>query len=164
MARLRGRPRTQPRAGSIAGTFGERLVKTRELRGLTQSELAVQAGISKSALSRLESFVRGSTEAETVLRLSDVLEVRPEWLWWGREPFEASPAERRLTELRRRLEKSDVEDENLALALKKSRQIYHDGVVVLANALARRGERHTPDGWLARLEEIRERLEPLLPR
>ena len=164
MANLRGRPRTQPRAESIAGTFGERLVKMRELRGFTQSDLAVRAGISKSALSRLESFVRGSTEAETVLRLSDVLGVRPEWLWWGREPSEASPAERRLTELRKKLEKSDVEDENLALALKKSRQTYHDGIVILASSLARRGERHTPDGWLARLDEIRERLKPLLPR
>jgi hypothetical protein len=61
------------------------------------------------------------------------------------------------------LERSDLEDESLQMALKKSRKTYHDVIVIVANAMARRGERHTADGWLARLEEIRERLEPLLP-
>ena len=158
-----GRPRTQKRTRSLDGTFCQRLVKMRELRGMNQSELAVRAGLSKSGLSRLESFVRDSTEAETVLRLADVLGVRPEWLWWGRGPTEPGQAERRLSELRRKLERSDLDDESLELALKKSRRTYHDVIVIVANAMARRGERHTPEGWLARLEEIRERLEPLLP-
>ena len=159
-----GRPRTTKRSQSLAGTFCERLVKMRNLRGLSQSDLAVRAGISKSVLSRLESFVRDSTEAETVLRLSDALGVRPEWLWWGRGPTEPDQAERRFNELRRKLEKADVEEADLAAALKKAAKAYHDVVITVAGSLASRGERHTVNGWIARLDEIEEQLRAVLPR
>jgi hypothetical protein len=33
----------------------------------------------------------------------------------------------------------------------------------VANTFARNGERHTVDGWIARLEEVTEKLSPLLP-
>lgn len=158
-----GRPRTKKRSQSLAGTFCERLVKMRNLRGLSQSDLAIRAGISKSVLSRLESFVRDSTEAETVLRLSDALGVRPEWLWWGRGPTEPDQAERRFNELRRKVEKADVEDSELAGALKKAKS-YHQVVVTVAGSLASRGERHTVTGWIARLDEIQEQLRAVLPR
>lgn len=159
-----GRPRTKKRSRSLAGTFCERLVKMRNLRGMNQSDLAVRAGISKSVLSRLESFVRDSTEAETVLRLADALGVRPEWLWWGRGPTEPDQAERRFAELRRKLESKEVLDEDLAAALKKARNAYHDVVVTVASSLANRGERHTVDGWIARLDEIAAQLKSVLPR
>lgn len=145
-------------------TFSERLARTREMRGLTRLELCERASVSPSLLCRLEASTRGSTEAETVFRLSNALDVCPEWLWRGVEPMEPSAPERRLRELRRKLAEPVSEDANLDLALQKVPAGYDGVMVAVARALAGKGERHTVAGWLSRLEEIRERLDPLLPR
>jgi transcriptional regulator with XRE-family HTH domain len=145
-------------------TFSERLVIARELRNLSRLELCERTSLSPSLLCRLEGFTRGSTEAETVFRLANALDVRPEWLWHGVEPMEHGSPERRLRELRRKLAEPVSEDANLARALRKEARADDAVTVAVARALAERGERHTVDGWLARLGEIREQLEPLLPR
>lgn len=126
-----------------------------------RADLAVKAAVTESLLCRLETYPRNATEAETVFRLARALEVRPEWLWWGNEPRELDASERRLAEIRKRME--DVADEQLAEALKKPRRKYHPGIVAVAMTFARNGERHTAEGWIARLEEIAAKLSPLLP-
>ncbi|MGH7282824.1 MAG: helix-turn-helix domain-containing protein [Polyangiaceae bacterium] len=147
-----------PRKGT---SFSERLAWARELRGLTRAELAAKSGLTVSGLSRLEGFSKGSTEAKSVFQLARALEVRPDWLWSGEEPMELEPGERRLAEIRRRLESGDIHDPRLEEALSRAPQ---DRVIVaVASGLARGGERHTVEGWIARLEEIRTTLEPLLP-
>ena len=144
-------------------TFSERLTKARELRGMTRAELAEKSGLTVSGLSRLESFTKGSTEAKSVFQLAHALDVRPEWLWNGVEPMEPEAGEKRLAEIRKRLEAGDIDDTRLDDALKKAQHPYNRVIVAVASALARGGERHTVDGWTARLEEIRSTLEPLLP-
>lgn len=151
-------PATTPPKGS---SFSERLGKTRELRGLTRAELAAKSGLTVSGLSRLEGFSKGSTEAKSVFQLARALDVRPEWLWSGVEPMELDAGEKRLAEIRKRLESGDIDDSRLEDAL--DRASYNRVIVAVASALARSGERHTVDGWIARLEEIRLTLEPLLP-
>ena len=128
---------------------------------MSRGDLAVEAGVTESLLCRLETYARGSTEAETVFRLATALTVRPEWLWKGTEPKELAPAEKRLAELRRRLEK--VDDKELEDAIVKSRRRHHPAIIGVANTFAANGERHTVDGWIARLDEIAEKLAPLLP-
>jgi hypothetical protein len=53
-------------------------------------------------------------------------------------------------------------DEELAGAVNRSEKKYHRAIVVVASQFARSGERHTIDGWTARLDEIAEKLSPLL--
>ena len=141
--------------------FGLRLASIRNARGLSRGDLASKAEVTESLLCRLETYPRGSTEAETIFRLATALDVRPEWLWRGIEPREISAGEKRLAELRRNFEK--VTDEQLAQGLKKASHRYHHSIVAVAETFARNGERHTADGWIARLDEISEKLSPLLP-
>ena len=142
--------------------FGLRLVRIREARGFSRADLASKAEVTESLLCRLETYPRGSTEAETIFRLANALEVRPEWLWRGVEPRDISAGEKRLAELRRSFEK--VQDDELAEAVRTVKPRHHQGIVAVAEAFARNGERHTVDGWIARLEEIAEKLSPLLPK
>lgn len=149
------RPRVAPTE------FARRLVKSREERGLSRAALAEAANVTESLLCRLETYERTSTEAETIFRLANALHVRPEWLWRGVEPREVTAGEKKLAELRRNYEK--VQDEDLAEALRRARRRYHPSIVAVADAFARNGERHTPDGWIARLDEVAESLARLLP-
>lgn len=131
---------------------------------MSRKDLAVAANISESGLCRLETNPGGSTEAETVFRLGRALGVRPEWLWHGIEPMDLTPADKRIAELRRKLENVEVEDEELDQAIRKGTKRHHTAIIAVANTFARNGERHTVDGWIARLDEITEKLSPLLPR
>jgi transcriptional regulator with XRE-family HTH domain len=141
----RGRNSTD---GSWRG-LPERLERARSARGLSQADLSRRSGVAKSLLSRIESQERPSLAAETLLRLSAALGVRPEWLWHGTGVMDAGG------EL--------TEHEKLAQAIEQSGRAFHRTVVAVANAFATEGERHMIDGWLDRLREIEKRLEPLLP-
>ena len=55
-------------------TYGERVKAYRELRGLTQPQLAEQTGIPPTSLSRIETNGRKVTLEEAV-RLADVLNI-----------------------------------------------------------------------------------------
>lgn len=71
--------------------FANRLLYARELRGLTQGELARAAGISQSAIASYESGKRNS--AKNFVRLAHALHVNPLWLIDGLEPMEPALAE-----------------------------------------------------------------------
>lgn len=141
--------------------FGGRLAKTRLERGLTRDQLAQRANVTNSLLCRLETTPRNSTEAETIFRLAGALRVRPEWLWRGVPPKNVDSAEQEVADLRAALEK--VHDEPLAAAIKKAKRHYHPGVLAVAAVFARDGERHTVEGWIARLDEIADTMSPLIP-
>jgi hypothetical protein len=55
-----------------------------------------------------------------------------------------------------------IPDEKLAQAVNQAEKKYHRAIVVVASQRARSGERHTIDGWTARLDELAEKLSPLL--
>ncbi len=146
--------------------FGARLEAARTKRQLTQSQLAERTGLGKSLLSRLEREVRGSTEAETLLKLTAVLEVRPEWLWRGEGPMDISPTERKLWAERKLWEDAVLgasHDPNLRASITELASKFHPSVVAVAETLSRNGERHTVSGWKNRLAEIDESLSPILP-
>jgi transcriptional regulator with XRE-family HTH domain len=163
MSKIQARGRRGTDASARSNGFGERLASTRELREMSRKDLALAANISESGLCRLEVNPGGSTEAETIFRLARALGVRPEWLWHGIEPMDLTPADRRIAELRRKLENAEVEDPQLDQAIRKGAKRYHPAIIAVANTFARNGERHTVDGWIARLEEVTEKLSPLLP-
>jgi transcriptional regulator with XRE-family HTH domain len=142
--------------------FGQRLERARLHRAMTQADLAVKSGVGKSVLSRLEREVRRSTEAETLLRLSAALDVRPQWLWHGEEPMELRDA-KRASWKKHSAPIEDIDDANLKIAIAKSRKSFHRSILAVAVSLSRDGERHTVSGWRARLEEIRESLAAILP-
>ena len=62
---------------------GNRLRKLRHQRGLSQEELAGQAGISLTTISRLEKLPQASCRPRTLSRLAAVL---------GKDPASLSPA------------------------------------------------------------------------
>lgn len=141
--------------------FAARLAKVRVERGFSRDDLAERANVTNSLLCRLETTPRNSTEAETIFRLARALKVRSEWLWWGVLPKNVETAEQEVADMRAALAKS--KEESLSAALKKAKRQYHPGVIALAEAFAKNGERHTADGWLARLDEIAETMAPLIP-
>jgi len=67
-------------------TFSDRLRHARQLRGLTQSELARSCGLSQGAISNYESASRKT--AKEVFRLADILQVSAAWLATGAGPME----------------------------------------------------------------------------
>lgn len=54
----------------------------REARGLTQVELAEQAGLKQPAISALERGATKKPEAETILRIAAVLRASPQYIMW----------------------------------------------------------------------------------
>jgi ribosome-binding protein aMBF1 (putative translation factor) len=64
-------------------TFGQRLRRTRQARGLTAVDLARRVDLSQATVSRWESNERAPTP-ETLCRLADMLRVDVGWLWRGR--------------------------------------------------------------------------------
>ena len=56
-------------------TIGERLKSLRELKGLSQNELARRAGINRPTISELESGRQQDVTVETARRLARALEV-----------------------------------------------------------------------------------------
>jgi XRE family transcriptional regulator, master regulator for biofilm formation len=57
------------------GVFGRRLRYFRRLRGLTQGELARQAGMSRPTISAAERGEQQSISFDSLVRISDVLGV-----------------------------------------------------------------------------------------
>jgi transcriptional regulator with XRE-family HTH domain len=61
----------------MEGTFGHRLRRLRRAAGLTQRQLAKEVGVDFSYISKLENGRLPPPAAETVMRICDVLGVRP---------------------------------------------------------------------------------------
>ncbi len=108
---------------SVLGTFGERLRRTREDKGLSQGDLAHKTGLQPSAISHFESG-RRSPSFDNLKRLADALAVTIDYLM-GREsaPKTAGPVAQQLF---RNFEQLSAEDqENLstfaALLAKKNK-------------------------------------------
>lgn len=73
-------------------TFGARLRYARELRQLTQKELAQASGLSQGAIGNYENDSRRSPK--NVFRIAEALDVEPAWLAMGTEPMETTPSPR----------------------------------------------------------------------
>jgi len=144
--------------GDAWRSFPERLARARAASGLSRVELARRSGVATSLLSRLENYPRPWVAAETLLRLSQTLSVRPHWLWFGVGP--------QSVEELRCLENEPVLDatvtEILGQAISQAPRPYHAMTVATARTFAVRGERHTAAGWRARLDEIQGVLAPLV--
>lgn len=61
-------------------TLGERLRKARNLRGLSQITLGELSGISQPTISDLETGKTQDATSDTLLKLSNILRIRPQWL------------------------------------------------------------------------------------
>jgi transcriptional regulator with XRE-family HTH domain len=75
-------------------TLGDRLRAVRERKGLSQRELARQAGIRPATLSELESGVRQNMNTDTAKRLARTLGVSIDYLvgTWDEEEEDDQPA------------------------------------------------------------------------
>lgn len=71
-------PLNNPNSATTMETLGDRLKSRRLELGLTQIELAAKAGVTKSAISNLETNARSSPRA--LVRLAQALETSVEWL------------------------------------------------------------------------------------
>jgi transcriptional regulator with XRE-family HTH domain len=60
--------------------FGRRLREARDLRQLSQSELADRARIPVAMISHFETGVRGSASADNLVKLANALEVSVDYL------------------------------------------------------------------------------------
>lgn len=73
-------------------TVGLRIRYARkDLRKLTQPQLATAAGIKQPSLSELETGETKEISGSTLIALSKALRVRAEWLMTGELPIEADP-------------------------------------------------------------------------
>ncbi len=61
-------------------SFGRRLREARDLRELSQSELAEKARIPVAMVSHFETGVRGSASADNLVKLANALEVSVDYL------------------------------------------------------------------------------------
>ena len=61
-------------------SFGKRLRQARDLRGLSQSELADRAKIPVAMISHFETGIRGSASADNLVKLANALEVSVDYL------------------------------------------------------------------------------------
>jgi len=61
-------------------SFGKRLRQARDLRGLSQSELAEIAKIPVATISHFETGVRGSASADNLVKLANALAVSVDYL------------------------------------------------------------------------------------
>lgn len=68
-------------------TYGERLTKARQYRGLNQKQLADATGITKSAINQTESGLTKGLRHDNHLRACSALGIRPEWLSMSKEPM-----------------------------------------------------------------------------
>lgn len=66
-------------------TFSERLRFTRELRGLTQAQLARACKLSQSAIANYEAGTRNLPR--DIFRLAEILQVNAQWLYEGSGPI-----------------------------------------------------------------------------
>ncbi len=73
-------------------TFGNRLRYARELRQLTQKELARACGLSQGAIGNYETDSRRNPK--NVFRIAEALKVEPAWLAMGTGPMEIADSPR----------------------------------------------------------------------
>ncbi|HZZ80573.1 MAG TPA: helix-turn-helix transcriptional regulator [Gemmataceae bacterium] len=94
----------------MAESFGERLKKTREVKRLSQAELAQQAGLQPSAISHFESD-RRAPSFDNLKRLADALAVNIDYLL-GREtiPTTAGPVAQSLFKNFEQMSAEDQDD------------------------------------------------------
>lgn len=71
-------------------SVGQRVRQAREVRRLSGNELDRRMGTSQGYTSRLESSER-QPRADTITKLAEVLEVRPQWLLTGEGPMVDQP-------------------------------------------------------------------------
>lgn len=64
-------------------TIGERIAAIRTAKGLSQADLARAAGLTRSAISQVESGMTKSPSAENVFRIADALGVDARELTFG---------------------------------------------------------------------------------
>jgi len=79
-------------------SIGQRLKAKRKDAGLTQAELGAAAGVSKQAISAIESGATQSPEAKTVEPIARRLGVSTRWLLTGRAGVEGEPESSRVAE------------------------------------------------------------------
>lgn len=65
----------------------ERIIKSRNQAGLTQSQLAIYAGLKQSQISQYESGSR-SPSSKSLLQIAAALNVSPDYLLYGQESSE----------------------------------------------------------------------------
>lgn len=76
-------------------SLGLRLRYAREeLRRLTQSQLAQNAGVKQPSVSELETGETKEISGPTLISISNALDVRPEWLVTGKLPIEYGEAQK----------------------------------------------------------------------
>lgn len=79
--------RDLPESVDVSSSFAKRVREIRDLRGLSQRQLATRAGIQQGYLSLLESGQRGEhPRADTVENLAHALGVHSKWLLSGAGP------------------------------------------------------------------------------
>lgn len=71
--------------------LGLRLRNARKLRKMSQAALAKAAGVKQPSISELESGETKIISGDTLIAISQALQVRPEWIVTGREPMEVHP-------------------------------------------------------------------------
>lgn len=64
--------------------FADRLRSTRERRGFTQADLARRLGLTRAAISQLESTDTKSVRGDNLFPLADALGVNARWLMTGK--------------------------------------------------------------------------------
>ena len=60
--------------------FGDRLLVAREKRGMSQADLAAKTGLSPAVISHFERGVRQFPSADTLVKLTDALQVSSDYL------------------------------------------------------------------------------------
>jgi transcriptional regulator with XRE-family HTH domain len=70
--------------------FGRRLREARELRNLSQADLAAKSGVPVAMISHFETGVRGSASADNLVKFSDALELSIDYLLGRTETTEPS--------------------------------------------------------------------------
>jgi len=73
-------------------TQGKRLKHARELRGVTQADLARHLGVSRTATSQWELGAIAGIEAGKLLKIAKFLRVTPDWLVNGEGEMETTKA------------------------------------------------------------------------
>ena len=64
-------------------SVGERIAFARKMKGLDQEPVARAAGITKAALSQIETGVTKQPKPETLFRIADALDADPRFLVFG---------------------------------------------------------------------------------
>lgn len=74
-------------------TFARRLTEARELRGLSQAQLARLARVTAAWVSKAEAGKNVDVQARTLFAVCRILQVNPEWVAEGTGPRDALPVD-----------------------------------------------------------------------